>query len=707
MRSRAGWTGLLGFLYFTLSLRYAAPGITSGDSPELASACFHMGSAHAPGYPLYVLLGHLAQVIPVGTPAFRLSLLSVLVQTAAFLLLCTLLNRYLKSSFPGTETGRISIGAAFFLMISPLVHNQVTSPEVYSLGLFLTVFLALCLLEPNAINLKAASFLFGLALGHHHLILLLIPALLWAFRGFLGKPKQVISSFTLTLAGLSVYLVLPLRAVQKPFANWADPSTFSQFLFQVLRGQYGGNVRSGELKDGFADLGIYLKDLAFESWFIGLAGILFGLWVARRRLPVPLLLGFLSMLVGVPMLIRVPAVVENARIMESFFPPMLLLAAPFMALGFHAAIERLRGGGTRRVAFFFLLGLLAFRVIWAAPRTDASRNLSGEDLGRNILQCMSLGSVLYSEGDSATFPLAYLKGVKGLRPDAEVFDRTGGLFQDLYGLLRAERGGRGLPDRDLVLIERAHESRHPHPAVYYSEKETAPGRTLEYAGLLFRVTGEGDARETPRPAFPGWSHLRPVRVPPHADYLSREAGSRFHIMLGEYLAGRDEDGARRAFAEAARIGHDNARLFINIGVAQLIQGWNGEAAQSFEQATRLAPTMSLAWFNRAYAAERLGETREAILHYSEAIRRDPSSNAARNNLAYLHMKLGQVDPAVAQWEAVLRQDPGFLTAHRDLGLVLIKTRPEEARAHLRRYLQEAPSGPGSDYVRKVLAAEGG
>src|ERR1039457_3379578 len=85
--------------WIALGLTAAAPGIVGGDSPELTAAAFHLGSAHAPGYPLFILLGHLFQLLPVGSIAFRMTFFSILTQAAAFLVLNSTLNDLPSPSF--------------------------------------------------------------------------------------------------------------------------------------------------------------------------------------------------------------------------------------------------------------------------------------------------------------------------------------------------------------------------------------------------------------------------------------------------------------------------------------------------------------------------------------------------------------------------------------------------------------------------------
>src|SRR5438045_7093903 len=62
-----------GILYFFT----AARDIVVGDSPELITAAKTLGVPHAPGYPLFTMLGHLFSVLPFGSIPFRVNLLSV------------------------------------------------------------------------------------------------------------------------------------------------------------------------------------------------------------------------------------------------------------------------------------------------------------------------------------------------------------------------------------------------------------------------------------------------------------------------------------------------------------------------------------------------------------------------------------------------------------------------------------------------------
>src|SRR5882724_1527892 len=55
-----------------------APTVTLVDSGELIVAARSLGVAHPPGFPLYVLLAHLATLVPIGNVAVRVNFASAI-----------------------------------------------------------------------------------------------------------------------------------------------------------------------------------------------------------------------------------------------------------------------------------------------------------------------------------------------------------------------------------------------------------------------------------------------------------------------------------------------------------------------------------------------------------------------------------------------------------------------------------------------------
>ena len=60
-----------------------APTVATGDSGELAAVAATLGLAHPPGYPTFTLLGHLFTWLPFGDPAYRVNLLSAVLDMVA------------------------------------------------------------------------------------------------------------------------------------------------------------------------------------------------------------------------------------------------------------------------------------------------------------------------------------------------------------------------------------------------------------------------------------------------------------------------------------------------------------------------------------------------------------------------------------------------------------------------------------------------
>src|SRR3954454_3985270 len=66
----AGSVFLVALLVYTWTL---APTVTLTDSGELIVAAYGLGVAHPPGFPLWVMLAHLASLVPVGSVAVRIN----------------------------------------------------------------------------------------------------------------------------------------------------------------------------------------------------------------------------------------------------------------------------------------------------------------------------------------------------------------------------------------------------------------------------------------------------------------------------------------------------------------------------------------------------------------------------------------------------------------------------------------------------------
>jgi tetratricopeptide (TPR) repeat protein len=216
-----------------------APTVTLVDSGELIVVARFLGVAHPPGFPLWVMLAHIASLIPWGNVALRIHLASALFAALASAVLTLVVAELMiiASSFSswrrlatkknprqnrkakpyasrgetdfGSDFGRPlvfapALGAGLLLAFSRTLWSYATIAEVYTLNTLLIVMVFLlmfrwrrCIIEgrrsaglaaggggrsESGITrdafLHAGAVVFGLGLGVHHVtVALMLPAL--------------------------------------------------------------------------------------------------------------------------------------------------------------------------------------------------------------------------------------------------------------------------------------------------------------------------------------------------------------------------------------------------------------------------------------------------------------------------------------------------------------------------------------------------
>ena len=201
----------LGVYIYTL-----APSVTMEDSGELITAAAQFGVPHPPGYPLWTMSGWtLTQLLPVGSYAWRINLLSALFGAAASGVLAMLASgsgRWLLASvFPKLEAdwvGRLTfyggITAGLALAFSESMWSQSVIAEVYTLNALFLVCVLYCLfrwaVEPERVPwLLAAVLAYCLGMTNHHTLMLMLPAFVLLVALF--RPS-LLPSFLLGFAGL-------------------------------------------------------------------------------------------------------------------------------------------------------------------------------------------------------------------------------------------------------------------------------------------------------------------------------------------------------------------------------------------------------------------------------------------------------------------------------------------------------------------------
>jgi hypothetical protein len=432
---------LLALGAFLLYLRTLAPGILDGDSGEWQYMANILGVAHSTGYPLYLLVAKAFTIIPVGSPAWRVNLVSA-VCAALSLPFIYLLGRRLS----GSRTA--SFVAASLFAVAPTLWASAVEAEVYALNtllLSLTLYLALRWYDAhNARDLYLAAFAFGLALDNHRVSLFIAPALLllaWLTRRWL-TPRRLAASTIMCIMPLLLYLYIPIRASQlladQSPANWQLYPRAEAMLKGTISAYYNNtpygvfNLITGfdnRNKLGFQDTNTDSLTTRIGNSFallleqfnpIVLLFVLGGfLLLLRRDRRLTLFLTLWAAgISGISLVLRA----ESTRF---YFSGAYLVLALFFAA---AAGELLKQSQTRSwqliATTVFLVALPLISLLINFHGIDESGFNDYENYARSILgDNLAANGVVIAPWEIAT-GLRYLQFVDGLRPDLLVIHES-------------------------------------------------------------------------------------------------------------------------------------------------------------------------------------------------------------------------------------------------------------------------------------------
>ena len=464
-----GWPGLM-------------PGVGFWDTGEFQTVLPIMGTAHPTGYPTYVLVGFLANILltPIGEPAFRINALSLLAVATAAGATVLLVRRLTGSTIIGVATG---LGLA----TTPLVWVNATRADPHPIHLAFVALLLLALVrweqerrasgeqvetapapatrvgsgserepapepEPGTASADAgrrpdrwlvlAAILFGLAVGNHSLTLLLVPPIglfvLAVEPDIWRRPRLVLTCLAAVLVTVVlVFLQLPIRGGLLPAPLiYGRPATWDGFWYIALAEQFRGAVGNP-----FADLAGKLDNLvAFAVAQYGLLALAIppAFIVAARRAPRYTLLTGLALVITV----LFNQAYVNADIGRYYLGPVLWVWTWLGILGAEVAdlaavlVANLAG---RKPGSFDSPALRRASMVAAAivgvvlllpavddldvrrKAADRSNDRSAAAWLREALPAVPQDAVLISWWSTST-PLWYAQKVQGLRPDLFIVD---------------------------------------------------------------------------------------------------------------------------------------------------------------------------------------------------------------------------------------------------------------------------------------------
>src|SRR6266513_985127 len=274
-----------GTVFFAALLLYSwtlAPTVTLTDSGELIVVAQGVGVAHPPGFPLWVILAHLASLVPLGNIAVRINFSSAVFAALASAML-TLVVAELMIAIPYLLTRKKrsaqrnkkaedspiaqllicapALGAGLLMAFSRTLWAYATIAEVYTLNALLILIILFLMLRwrryilADRLNtrpairhhdkwLYGAALVFGLALGIHHVTVgLMLPALavlVYRTQGlrFFTSRRLVYAALISIGALVAVYAYLPFAASRSPVINWGNPRSLQEIWWHITGRQY-------------------------------------------------------------------------------------------------------------------------------------------------------------------------------------------------------------------------------------------------------------------------------------------------------------------------------------------------------------------------------------------------------------------------------------------------------------------------------------
>jgi 4-amino-4-deoxy-L-arabinose transferase-like glycosyltransferase len=418
---------------FVLYVLTAARDVIAGDTAEFLVTAKTLGVAHAPGYPLLSMLGHVFSWLPVGATAFRIGLLAVVCSTATVALVFATVWRLTSLRAPAAAAG-------LALAFTPVFWRWSLQIETFPLNNLLVALVVYLLVRwhQDPVQRKfliGAAFAFGLGLTNQQTIVLLAPAiawLLWLHRQQLNRERRTIAyAAVAVVAGLVPYAYVPLAAMGHSPNNWDYVHSFPAFMRLILRTDYGGLISQGS----GAPTG---RNAVVRTWFmlrglgivVGIFALL-GIVIAYRKLRWYFWFVVLAFACsGVAFMFATNIDPTNGIglfVLERFFLLPLVIVAPLVGLGV-TWVSRVIVARTKAPASLRTLSVTALLVVTASlvvvglnySTINVSHDHVTGNYARAVLDELKPHTILFANGDESDEPALYVLAAARHRPDVTV-----------------------------------------------------------------------------------------------------------------------------------------------------------------------------------------------------------------------------------------------------------------------------------------------
>jgi tetratricopeptide (TPR) repeat protein len=474
----AGTVFIVALILYSWTL---APTVTLTDSGELIVVARGLGIAHPPGVPLWIILAHLASLVPFGNIAVRINFSSALFAAlACSLLTLAVAELTITASLLTTSKRRKRVaheskivqdsGLARLLVAAPALSagllmafsrtlwSYATITEVYALNslLILVIFFLMLRWRRRIVEdrtqiliasktgqaarpitrhdtyLYAAALVFGLALGVHHVtVALTLPAIaVVVFRAqgvkFFTSNRLVYAALISIGALVAIYAYLPFAASRSPVINWGHPRSLQEIWWHITGRQYQVyfSFKPEIMGAQFAELcRMGLREFGFPwlplSLVLAFVGFVDGFKRDRTT--------FWFLLTIIIADLAYALSYEIAEDKDAYYLPTFVSIAIAAGLGLRRIIQ---GAVSKPVPIGKLCVAVATVVLLVCATTFAAnwpfnnrrQYFIAHDYVENLLSTIAPNSLLLTLDWQVVSPMFYAQEVEQLRPDVKVVD---------------------------------------------------------------------------------------------------------------------------------------------------------------------------------------------------------------------------------------------------------------------------------------------
>lgn len=427
-KSYSQYIGLF-LLCFAVYAATTAPTIYALDSSEFAIGAYDLSIVHAPGYPLYLLLAHLATwLIPIGDIAFRVNLLSALCLALAIPALYFAIARLIKHNLIAVAAS-LSFAFSFQIWASG-IRAEIYALQILSLSYLLWWFVVIY--QAESISYRQTiigGMLIGLAVSVQPASLLLAVGiaiyLLWRLSWQQIALIVIVSLFVFVLP----LLYFPIRFSAMPAFNIAgqyladgtfdsvDLTTFSGIWWMLTGSQFDSLFFVDGLVPSIEQLITTGTSIAQNYVGIGVIIAVLGvipMWRQNR------------MFVGIWIVTLLPYLyfftTYGAADKETMYAPIYLLLA--VSLGFGLAwvlSEATDSDSNNLVDYLIIFSLPVFLFVYNFPALNLSNDTNVRDRAEITLEEIPEDAIVLGEWFEV-IPLQYLQIVEDERADVRYYN---------------------------------------------------------------------------------------------------------------------------------------------------------------------------------------------------------------------------------------------------------------------------------------------